>query len=52
MTTTPLGGTVGRTPHGRSPQASDRPARYGLGSSTEATRAVGRDDDVVAEEEP
>jgi hypothetical protein len=25
---------------------------YGLGSSTEATRAVGRDDDVVAEEEP
>jgi hypothetical protein len=27
-------------------------ARYGLGSSTEATRAVGRDDDVVAEEEP
>jgi hypothetical protein len=28
------------------------PARYELGSSTEATRAVGRDDDVVAEEEP
>jgi hypothetical protein len=35
------------------PDPGQKPVqRLALGSSTEATRAVGRDDDVVAEEEP
>jgi hypothetical protein len=51
MTTTSLGGTVGRTPDGRSAQGIGRPARRGLGSSTEAIQAFERDGGAIGKED-